>query len=67
MVSTVLLTIAVGPVRFFYNPYFQLLFLVETAFFSHNKLAGTMFWLVFSAKRTGPHINQPELLCDTLL
>ena len=33
---------------------FQLVFLAGTVFFSHNKSAGTMFRLVFSAKRTGP-------------
>ena len=33
---------------------FQLVFLAETVFFSHNKSAGTVFLLVFSAKRTGP-------------
>ena len=32
---------------------FQLVFSVGTIFFSHNKSAGTMFRLVFSAKRTG--------------
>ena len=34
--------------------FFQLVFSVGTMFFSHNKSAGTMFRLVFSAKRTGP-------------
>ena len=33
---------------------FQLVFSVGTMFFSHNKLAGTVFRLVFLAKRTGP-------------
>jgi len=33
---------------------FQLLFSAGTEFFSHNKSARTVFWLVFSAKRTGP-------------
>ena len=33
---------------------FQLVFSVGTVFFSHNKSAGTMFRLVFSAKRMGP-------------
>jgi len=32
---------------------FQLIFSAETVFFSHNKSAGTVFRLVFSAKRTG--------------
>ena len=41
----------IGPVRLFYNLYFY--FLIETMFFSHNKSVGTMFQLVFSAKRTG--------------
>jgi len=31
---------------------FQLIFLVGTMLFFHNKSAGTMFRLVFSAKRT---------------
>ena len=30
-------------------------------FFSHNKSAGTMFWLVFSAKRTEPLYALSEL------
>jgi len=33
---------------------FQLVFSVGTVFFSHNKLAGTVFRFVFSAKRTDP-------------
>ena len=33
---------------------FQLVFSAGTIFFSHNKSAGTVFRLVFSAKRTGP-------------
>ena len=33
---------------------FQLVFSVGTVFFSYNKSAGTVFQLVFSAKRTGP-------------
>jgi len=33
---------------------FQLVFSAGTLFFSHNKSAGTVFRLVFSAKRTGP-------------
>ena len=33
---------------------FQLVFLVGTIFFSHNKSTGTIFRLVFSAKLTGP-------------
>ena len=33
---------------------FQLVFLAETVFFSHNKSTRTVFRLVFSAKRTGP-------------
>ena len=33
---------------------FQLVFSAETIFFSHNKSVGTVFRLVFSAKRTGP-------------
>ena len=45
---------AKGPVHFSYNPYFLACFLVGRVFFSHNKSAGTVFWLVFSAKRTGP-------------
>ena len=33
---------------------FQLLFSARTVFFSHNKSIGTVFQLVFSAKRTEP-------------
>ena len=33
---------------------FQLVFSVGTVFFSHNKSAETVFWLIFSAKRTEP-------------
>ena len=33
---------------------FQFVFSVGTEFFSHNKLDGTVFRSVFSAKRTGP-------------
>ena len=33
---------------------FQLIFLAGTVFFSHNKSAETVFWLVFSAKQTVP-------------
>ena len=44
-----------GPIRFSYNPYFSACFFsVGTVFFSHNKSVGTVFRLVFSAKRTGP-------------
>jgi len=32
---------------------FQLIFSAGTMFFSHNKSAGTVFRLIFSAKRTG--------------
>jgi len=32
---------------------FQLVFSAGTVFFSHNKSAGTVFRLIFSAKRTG--------------
>jgi hypothetical protein len=39
-------------VRLSYNPYF-LVFLVGTIFFSHNKLANSIFSYDFSAKRTG--------------
>ena len=39
---------------------FQLVFLDGTMFFSHNKLAGTVFRLVFSAKRTGPMSEFPS-------
>jgi len=42
-----------SPVRFSYNPYFLACFFSGAVFFSHNKLGGTTFWLVFSAKRTG--------------
>ena len=43
-----------GPVRFPYNPYFSACFLARIVFFFHNKSARTVFWLVFSAKQTGP-------------
>jgi len=33
---------------------FQFVFSAGTVFFSHNKSAGTIFQVVFSAKRTGP-------------
>ena len=33
---------------------FQLIFSAGIVFFSHNKSVGTVFRLVFSAKRTGP-------------
>ena len=33
---------------------FQLVFSVGIVFFSHNKSDGTVFRLIFSAKRTGP-------------
>ena len=33
---------------------FQLVFLAGTVFSSHNKSSGTIFRLIFSAKRTGP-------------
>jgi len=33
---------------------FQLVISAGTVFFSHNKSTGTVFWLVFSAKRMGP-------------
>jgi len=33
---------------------FQLVFSVETVFFSHNKSVGTVFRLVFSANLTNP-------------
>ena len=46
-----------GPVRLSYNLYFSTYFFsVGTVFFSHNKSAGTVFRLVFSAKRTGPKL-----------
>ena len=38
---------------------FQLVFSAETVFFSYNKLAGTVFRLIFSAKRTGPIKDGP--------
>ena len=44
---------------------FQLVFSVGIVFFSHNKSVGTISWLVFSAKRTGPepckHLSLPAL------
>ena len=40
---------------------FQLVFLAGTVFFSHNKSVGTVFYLVFSAKRTGPWSLKPEM------
>ena len=43
-----------GSVHLSYNPYFSACFSARTVFFSHNKSAGIVFWLVFSAKRTGP-------------
>jgi len=43
-----------GSVRLSYNPYFSACFSVGTVFFSHNKSVGTMFWFIFSAKRTRP-------------
>ena len=33
---------------------FQLVFSAKTVFLSHNKSVGTVFQLVFSARRTGP-------------
>ena len=33
---------------------FQFIFSTGTVFFSYNKSAGTVFRLIFSAKRTGP-------------
>jgi hypothetical protein len=41
-----------GSVRLFYNPYFHLVFLVGTVFFSHNKSTNSTFSHDFSAKRT---------------
>jgi len=41
---------------------FQLIFSTGTVFFSHNKSAETAFWLVFSAKRTGPMLENVERL-----
>ena len=43
-----------GHVRFFYNPSFSACFFSRNSVFSHNKSAGTVFRLVFSAKRTWP-------------
>ena len=40
---------------------FQLVFSVGTVFFSHNKLAGIAFRLIFSGKRTGLIILLPFL------
>ena len=39
---------------------FHLVFSVGTVFFSHNKSAGTVFRLVFSAKRTEPSKVYPH-------
>jgi len=46
-----------GPVRFFYNLSFLACFSVRTLFFFHNKSVGTVFQLVFSAKRTGRKLS----------
>ena len=43
-----------GFVRLSYNPYFSACFFSMNSVFSHNKSTGTVFRLVFSAKRTGP-------------
>ena len=40
---------------------FQLVFSVRTVFFSPNKFAGTIFQLIFSAKRTEPICRRPKL------
>ena len=37
---------------------FQLVFSAEIVFFSHNKSAGIVFQLIFSAKQTGPGPKQ---------
>ena len=44
---------------------FQLVFSAGTVFFSHNKSAGTVFQLVFSAKWTGPYSGSLVHLRDT--
>ena len=41
----------------------RLLFLVRTVFFSHNKSAETVFWLLFPAKRMGPKALLEHLCC----
>ena len=39
---------------------FQLIFLIETMFFSYNKSAETVFLFVFSAKRTDLRLYVPK-------
>ena len=40
---------------------FELVFSAGTVFFSHTKSAGTVFRLVFSAKRTGPMLGHGDV------
>ena len=58
VVPSLMITLAIALFASLIIRLFQLVFLAGTVFFSHNKLAGTVFRLVFSAKRTGPK-NHP--------